>query len=146
MKLTKEQVRQTLVSPIMYVDNKRSEIDSRKENYLFCSSGYEDKAYRGTVVVDASGRILKIKKVSPVGRLLFWTSLKYFSPVREVEPEIEGEIDNISVDELKDFILDTISKKKKTWLALDTFENISKDIRRCVTHRDIIVYFNKGLK
>jgi len=146
MKLTKEQVRQTLSSPIIYINNKRSEIDSRKENFLFCSSGYEDKAYIGTIIVDSKGHMLRIKKVFPTGGLLFWTSLKYFSPVREVDLEIEGEIEIISIDELKDFIIDTISKKKKIWLALDTFENISTDIKRCVTHRDIIIYFNKGLK
>jgi hypothetical protein len=146
MRLTREQVRQTLTSPIIYIDIQKSEIESRKENYLFCSSGYEDKAYKGTIIIDSVGHILKIKRVFPIGKLLFWTSLRWFTPLREVEPEIEGDVNQVSVDELKEFVIEAISRKKTACSSLDKFENISSDIKLCKTHKDIIIYFNSGLK
>ena len=146
MTLTKEQIRQTLTSPIIYVDILRSEIDARKENFLFCTSGLENKAYKETIIVDSKGTSFKIKKVTPIGKTLFWTSLKYFSPVKEVLPEIEGEIQTISLTTFQKLVIDTISKKPRNWAALDTVENISKNIFNCKTHKDIIVYFNLKLK
>jgi hypothetical protein len=72
--------------------------------------------------------------------------LKWFTPLREVEPELEEEVTQVPVAKLKEFALEAISKKKKAWLSLDTFENISNDINRCESHKDIITYVNKGLK
>ena len=85
MKLTKDQVRQTLVSPIMHVNHTRSDIDSTKENYVFCSPGLDGRAQTGKVVIDAAGHVLKIKNVFPVGPILFLTSLKYVCPLRECD-------------------------------------------------------------
>lgn len=146
MTLTQEQIRQTLTSPIIYVDIKRSEIDARKENFLFCTSGLADKAYTDTIIVDSKGTSFKIKKVSEIGKPLFWTSIKYFSPVKEVLPDIDGDIKTISIDEFKKLIIDTISKKPRAWAALNTVENISEDINRFKTYKDIISFFNPRLK
>lgn len=146
MTLTQEQVRQTLSSPIIYLNINRSEIEARKENFLFATSGLSEKAYTDTIIVDSKGTSFKIKKVSEIGRPLFWTSIKYFSPVKEVLPDINGDIKTISVDEFKKLILDTISKKPRAWAALDSVENISKDIYKLKTYKEIISFFNPKLK
>lgn len=145
MILTKEQIGH-LTSPIIYIDIKRSEIDARKEKFIFCSAGLEDKAYKDTIIVDSKGTSFKIKSVSPIGGIKFWTSIKYFSPVREVLPSIEGDIKTISLEEFKELIIQTISKKPRAWSSLDTIENITNDVNRCLTYKDVMAIFNLRLK
>ncbi len=146
MTLTSEKIRQTLTSPTIYIDIKRSEIDARSENFLFCTSGLESKAYKGIIIIDAKGTLLKIKNVEPVGKIKLWTSIKYFSPVKEVLPNLDGEVQSISLDDFKKLIIETVSRKPKVWAALDTVDEISKEINNCKTHKDIITYFNPRLK
>lgn len=146
MVLTKEQIRQTLTAPIIYIDIKGGEIEARRETFLFCTAGLAEKVYKSTIIVDSKGTSFKIKKVTETGRTLFWTSVKYFSPVKEVLPEIDGDIMNISLEDFKRLIIETISKKPRAWAALDTLENIIKCINSLQTHKDIIVFFNPKLK
>ena len=146
MTLTAEQIRQTLTSPIVYIDTKKSEIDARKENFLFCSAGLEDKVYKDTIIVDSKGTSFKIKNVSPFGKIKFWTSIKYFGPIREVLPNIDGNIKTISLDDFKNLIILTISKKPRAWASLDTIENIKTDINSCKTFKEVMAIFNLKLK
>jgi hypothetical protein len=145
MRLTKEQVRKSLIPPIIYIDEKKSEIDVRKENFLFCSAGIEDKAYKETVIVDSQGVSFKIKSVVPVGAIKFWTSIKYFSPVKEVLPEIEENMKKLSVQEFKDLIAQTISRNPRAWSSLDTIENIKAEIDNCQTYVQVMAIFNKKI-
>jgi hypothetical protein len=145
MRLTKEQVRKNLTPPIIYIDEKKSEIDVRKENFLFCSTGIEGKAYKGTVIVDSQGQFFKIKNVVPVGGIKFWTSIKYFSPVKEVLPEVEENIRNLSLEEFKELIVHTISRNPRAWSSLDTIENIKAEIHYCQTDVQVMAIFNKRI-
>ena len=146
MVLTSEKIRHTLTSPTIYIDIKRSEIDARSENFLFCTSGLENKAYKGTIIIDSKGTLLKIKNVEPIGKIKLWTSIKYFSVIKEVLPNLDGEVQSISLDDFKNLIIETVSRKPKAWAALDTVYEISKEINNCKTHKDIIKYFNTRLK
>ncbi len=146
MVLTSEKIRHTLTSPTIYIDIKRSEIDVRSENFLFCTSGLENKAYKGTIIIDSKGTLLKIKNVEPIGEIKLWTSIKYFSVIKEVLPNLDGEVQSISLDDFKNLIIETVSRKPKAWAALDTVYEISKEINNCKTHKDIIKYFNTRLK
>ena len=146
MTLSAEQIRRTLTSPIIYIDTKKSEIDARRENFLFCSVGLEDKVYKDTVIVDSKGTSFKIKNVSLFGRIKFWTSIKYFGTVREVLPNIDGNIKTISIDDFKDLLIQTISKKPRAWASLDTIDNIKTDINNCKTYKEVMAIFNLKLK
>ena len=146
MTLTAEQIRKTLAPPIIFIDPNRSEIDVRGENFLFCSTGFESKAYKNTFIVDSNGTSFKIKSVSPFGKIKFWTSIKYFSPVREVLPNIEGDITTISLDEFKNLIIQTISKKPSAWASLDTVKNIKSDVNNCKTYKEVMAVFNLKFK
>jgi hypothetical protein len=146
MTLTREQIRQTLTSPIIYIDTNRSEIDARKENFLFCSPQYVDTAFRGTIIIDAKGTTFKIKKVTLTGKVNTLLSIKNFCLIKEVLPELDGEVRTISIDDFKELIIKTVSKKPRAWSDLDTIENISNDVKNCVTYKDVMAIFNLGLK
>lgn len=146
MTFTPEKIRQTLTSPTIYIDIRKSQIEARAENFLFCTSGHESKVYQNIIVIDTKGTLIKVKNVKAIGKIKLWTSLKYFSPVKEVLPNIEGDVQSISVDDFKRLIIETISKKPGAWSNLDTLENITREINNCKTYKDIIVFFNPRLK
>lgn len=145
MILTQDEIRRTLVSPILYVDPKRSEIDARTENFLFCSRGLESEAYKGTIIVDTIGNSFKIIRVKFVGKTKLWTSIKYFGPVIEVIPEIEG-IRKLTLEEFKKLIIETVCSKPKKWASLDSTKEIKKMIEACGSYKEVMKIFNLRLR
>jgi hypothetical protein len=145
MTLTKEQVRNLLVPPVAYIDPGKSEIDIRRRNFLYCTKGCDSTVYNGTYIVDSQGNSFLIKSVNQLGGVLFWTSILVFSPIVEVLPEVD-EVKRISVDEFKELVFRTISKKPHAWASLDTVPNIKHSIDRCSTYLDVMKVFHLGLK
>jgi len=145
MNLTQDKIRRTLVSPVLYVNPKRSEIDVRMENFLFCSRGLESKAYKGTIIVDSNGNSFKIIRVKPIGKIKLWTSIKYFSPVVEVIPEIDG-VQKLTLEDFKRLIIDTVSSKPKKWSSLNSIKQIKKMIECCDSYKDVMKIFNLRIK
>ena len=147
MTLTGEQIRQTLTSPIVYIGTKIGSVDPQQENFLYCSPSFADTAFQGTIIVDSKGTTFKIKKVTLTGGLLFWLSIKHVCAIKEVLPEIDGDITTISLPDFKDLIIQTIGKGgKKQWAALDTVKNISRDVNNCQTYKDVMKIFHLGIR
>lgn len=141
MTLSKDQIRQLLHPPFAYVDPNKSEIDIRRQNFLYCTKGFENKAYNNVYIVDSLGNSFLVKRVERTGGVLFWTSILVFSPVVEVLPVTE-EIKQISVSEFRQIIIATIEKKPRAWASLDSVNNIKGSINKCSTYLEIMRIFN----
>ena len=146
MTLTSEQIRDILYSPITYIDTRRNQIDPRQENYLFCSPQYVDKAFQGTIIVDSKGTTFKIKKVHLTGKLKLWLSIKHVCAIKEVLPELDGEIKTMTLDDFKTLIIETVTKAPKNYSALDTLKSISRQVNNCSSFKEVMTIFHTGLK
>lgn len=146
MTLVQNQIRETLIGPLIYVDTLRNDVNSRKENFIYGSPGFQKNAFVDTIIIDSRGTYFKIKKVTPVGRIKFWLSIKYFCKIIEYMPEIENNIKTISLIDLKRLIIQILNKNPSHWSAIGSVKNITYRIENCNTYKEISSIFNLEIK
>lgn len=91
-------------------------------------------------MIDSAGHVFNLNKSKNIGRAKFFDSLRYFQPMQQMHLEFYQE-GQISLTELKNYILKHIKMKPKHWSSLGTINMIEKWVNEKDSISELILIF-----
>ena len=99
-----------------------------EENEFGLVSKGGEAFYKKGLVYDSDGSKYLINGIKSIQKTPILTTIKYFQPMYKVEVKCEKILDNISLSDFKQIIIDHIHSHKKYWLSRDTFAGLRNSI------------------
>ena len=119
----------------------KSKIDKIKYKYLVCDKRFIEVAFRQVLIIDALGKCFEVERIVQSGGVSIFYSLKLIGIIVKVEPILNKPVYEISLEKLKDILINIIDKSPSNVLALDSPERLRKKLRLCSTILDTINVF-----
>lgn len=131
-----------LIFPIIVFVGKKFHI---KNDFILQKEGVGWYKKNKPIIIDSRGKVFKVISAEVNSSILWW---KFFTTLDnslvKVKPEIEDEIGYMSVEELKEKIIDSINTHpRQGWTGVDTsIKVIIEKVKRFQTYKDLINYFS----
>jgi hypothetical protein len=127
--------------PAIYIA-KNGVINVLRYRFLVCDDESMELglAFRSCTVIDNLGRCFRVDGVRPAGSISLYHSFRYFAKLRRVEPILTEDVVQLSIEEVKDLLVDVIRKNPRANSSLAPAKEIIKDINRCITLKEIIKF------
>ena len=112
--------------PILILKENDKGLYCLEKNFGLVSKGGES-FYRNLTIYDRNGKGFYLSKYQTIEKADFLSSIKYFQQMYRITSSFEM-IDVISLEALKEKLVNHIEANRKFWLKLDNFEDIRRNI------------------
>ncbi len=113
--------------PLLIIREKDGNLYGLKKNIGLVSKGGQDFYERKMIIIDSNGNKLSLISAELYGKAKLMDSLKWFQPMLQMNLTLE-KIDNMSLEQVKGFIIEYINRKPKRWLSMGTVEGLTESI------------------
>ncbi len=113
--------------PLLIIREKDGNLYGLKKGIGLVSKGGEGFYKRKMIIIDSHGNKFSLIKAELFGKAKLINSLKYFQPMLQMNLTLK-QIDNMPLQQVKEFIIEYINRKPKRWLSMGTVEFITESI------------------
>jgi hypothetical protein len=130
-----------LTFPILLFQSNKGPIIYRKnEDEAFSFSKGGEKHFRTFCIIDSVGNIYNISNVIVSGKAPWHMSIRWLQVMNKVE--FHGDfIEILSLQQVKDKLIDHIEGKMGYWRALDDFDSLKKEINDKESLKELFSFF-----
>jgi hypothetical protein len=129
-----------IVYPIMIIKENDSNLYALSKDLGLISKGGES-FYKGKIkIIDKLGKLHELLSVKKTVKAKFIDSVRYFQPMHQMNLEL-NQIGQLTLNELKEIIIDHIRIKPKHWQLLGTIEMITEQVKETKEIPELIEMF-----
>lgn len=131
-----------LVFPIILFEKNDSKMFSLNYKFLMGDIRHKGIGFKKVDIIDSTGRLIHVKDVEQVSGLKLWESIKLVGLIVKLNPIVEGEVSYITLNELKNRVLQHLSRHVSDWSYLGPPSEIEQSVERASSFKDLIMVFN----
>lgn len=112
----------------------------QNEMELFSASKGAEKSFKNFLLIDSSGKMFVVNEVVVIGKAPLIMSLRWLQIMNKVE--FHGDfIEVLSLQQVKDKLIDHIKGKMGYWRMLDDFASLKKAISDKESFEELFTFF-----